>query len=120
MSHDKRHRSLTQEELRVEVEHARADLGRTVEDLAAKADVKARAQDRAHAVRERAGRKRAELRDRAGQRARTAREHRRPLLAAAAVGSGTAVFLGVLLFRLRGHSRDCHGARAGRGGRRRR
>ncbi|MEU3369062.1 DUF3618 domain-containing protein [Streptomyces sp. NPDC006711] len=49
------------EELREQVERTRQDLGRTVEALAAKTDVKARARDKAADVRERAEAKAHEL-----------------------------------------------------------
>ncbi|MEU7486151.1 DUF3618 domain-containing protein [Streptomyces sp. NPDC042319] len=51
--------SLTPEQLRERVEHTREELGRTVEELAAKADVKTRAK-------EKAGEARAKVRGKAG------------------------------------------------------
>ncbi|WP_019633388.1 DUF3618 domain-containing protein [Actinomadura atramentaria] len=73
----------TPDELRAEIERARADLGDTVAALAAKADVKARVKDRA-----------GELRERAAERARATGAETRsaatrgPALGAVAVGAG--------------------------------
>ena len=48
------HRATTPEELRVQVEHARRELGETVGELAAKADVKAAARHKVTEVKGRA------------------------------------------------------------------
>ncbi|MFK8907542.1 DUF3618 domain-containing protein [Streptomyces sp. YS-3] len=55
------------EELREHVEQTRADLGETVEALAAKADVKGRAQEKATAVKEQAAAKADELKSKADE-----------------------------------------------------
>lgn len=67
----------TPDELREQVETTREQLGVTVEALAAKADIRARAQDRAAAVK-------GQVRDTADHAARTARRNRGPLVAAGA------------------------------------
>ncbi|MER7760949.1 DUF3618 domain-containing protein [Streptomyces sp. NPDC097619] len=59
----------TPEELREQVERTRADLGRTVEALAAKADVKARARDKAVEVKEQAAAAAGEWMEQAGAKA---------------------------------------------------
>ncbi|MFB7467804.1 DUF3618 domain-containing protein [Streptomyces sp. NPDC056224] len=110
----------TPEELRELVERSRDELGQTVEALAGKVDIRAQAKEKAAAVREQAaektalvaGRIRGKTRhaaqlvkdttpepvlDKAGQVARAARAHRKPLLVA---GVALAVFL--LVRRSRG------------------
>ncbi|MER5888865.1 DUF3618 domain-containing protein [Streptomyces sp. NPDC001941] len=57
------------QELREEVERTRHELGRTVEALAAKADVKGRAQEKAVRVKEQATGKAAELKDQVATKA---------------------------------------------------
>ncbi|MFC0038152.1 DUF3618 domain-containing protein [Actinomadura rayongensis] len=59
--------------LRAQIERKRADLGETVEALAAKADVKARAKDTADEVRDKAD----EVKEKAGTAVRRAQEHAR-------------------------------------------
>ncbi|MBB1244501.1 DUF3618 domain-containing protein [Streptomyces durbertensis] len=75
-------------ELREQVEQTRRELGETVGSLAAKADVKARVQEKAGHVQEKAGRIWEEkapepVRRRAEQSVRTARQKPWPLLAVA-------------------------------------
>ncbi|MFE4860480.1 DUF3618 domain-containing protein [Streptomyces sp. NPDC056670] len=111
------------EQLGHEVEQARHELGRTVEALAAKADVKARAHDRASELKEQVGTRVAELtdevrtaahvvqdklpaapapvRDLAGRGARSARQHSTVLFA---VAGATAA--GWLLLRRRDRRRS--------------
>ncbi|MBO1334518.1 DUF3618 domain-containing protein [Streptomyces sp. VRA16 Mangrove soil] len=64
------------EELRAQIERTRADLGDTVEALAAKADVKGRAKDKAAQVKD-------QVREQAAAGAEAAREHRVVLVATA-------------------------------------
>ncbi|MEU3405449.1 DUF3618 domain-containing protein [Streptomyces sp. NPDC006670] len=77
----------TPEDLREQVERTRDELGRTVEALAAKADVPARTKAKAAEVEERAVERAAllagRLREEAVSAAVAARTHRTPLLAAA-------------------------------------
>jgi hypothetical protein len=84
------------EELREHVERTRAELGHTIQALAAKTDVKSRAREKAAEVRQQGAGKARELKGRAGglasqarrmpaQGARSAREHRTVVLAAAGV-----------------------------------
>ncbi|MBK3593722.1 MULTISPECIES: DUF3618 domain-containing protein [Streptomyces] len=63
----------TPAELRAQVEETRDELGRTVEALAGKADIKNRAQEKTAEVRNRAQEKGAEVRDRAQEAAGQAR-----------------------------------------------
>ncbi|MFI1962966.1 DUF3618 domain-containing protein [Streptomyces pathocidini] len=67
-------RSPGPEELRAQVAEAREKLGETVEELAAKADVKTRAQEKATAARDRARQRAAGARDRAQHKAADARD----------------------------------------------
>ncbi|MFE2416357.1 DUF3618 domain-containing protein [Streptomyces hokutonensis] len=108
--------ALSTEELREQVEATREELGETVEALAAKADVKARAQDKAHAVKQQVGEKTAQaeahlrntatnvihvvqdktpepVREKAGQGLQAVRANRAPLLAVA------GAFIALLLIR---------------------
>ncbi|WP_282778028.1 DUF3618 domain-containing protein [Nocardia sp. CC201C] len=63
------------DELREQVEHTRAELGQTVEALAAKTDVKARAQDRAEAAEHQAAAKAEQLKHKTTDAAQQARSH---------------------------------------------
>lgn len=76
----------TVEEARAQIEETRADLGDTVEQLAAKADVKGRAKEKV-----------ADLRDDAAAASHTAAEQARanqtPLVAGAVIATGLVVFL---------------------------
>ncbi|MFE5210445.1 DUF3618 domain-containing protein [Streptomyces sp. NPDC056600] len=74
-----------EEDLRDHVEATRQELGKTVEALAAKADVKSRAQEKAAEVKGQAAAKAGELKVKAAQGARAARDHRALLLTAAGV-----------------------------------
>lgn len=110
-------------ELRDQVERTRDELGRTVEALAAKADIKAQAKEKTAAVKGRAAEKAAlvteqihektgraarlvkdkapdPLLEKAGEAGAAARAHRTPLLL---VGAAVVVFL--LVRRGRGHRR---------------
>ncbi|MFI6345892.1 DUF3618 domain-containing protein [Streptomyces sp. NPDC050560] len=93
------------EELRAQVAHTRRELGHTVEELAAKADVKARARQRAdetrNRLRQRAERARGRARGRADHAkgrargrgacaARAVRDHRMAVLGAAAASAVVA------------------------------
>jgi ElaB/YqjD/DUF883 family membrane-anchored ribosome-binding protein len=62
------------QELRAEIERTRADLGETVQELAAKADVKARAKQAAGDAADRARQKLSGVKDQAAQAAGTAAE----------------------------------------------
>ncbi|MFI8103761.1 DUF3618 domain-containing protein [Streptomyces sp. NPDC086023] len=68
----------TPEQLREQVDHTRDELGRTVEALAAKADIKEQAREKAADIKEQAGQKAAlaadQLRHTAAQAAETIRE----------------------------------------------
>ncbi|MFJ6501437.1 DUF3618 domain-containing protein [Streptomyces virginiae] len=99
-------------ELRDQVERTRDELGRTVEALAAKADIKAQAKEKAalvtEQIREKTGHAARLVKDKtpdpllekAGQAAAAARANRTPLLV---VGAAVVVFL--LVRRGRGHRR---------------
>jgi Protein of unknown function (DUF3618) len=79
------------QELREEIERTREQLGETVQALAAKADVKARAQDKAAQVtvcmKTKAGQARRQAAAKVGQVQSQLRQHRAPL----AVGIGAGV-----------------------------
>ncbi|MBY8885351.1 DUF3618 domain-containing protein [Streptomyces sp. PTM05] len=62
------------EDLRAQVEHSREELGQTVAALAAKADVKARAQEKATAVKEQVDAKTGEIREGATRTVRKVRD----------------------------------------------
>ncbi|MDT0429450.1 DUF3618 domain-containing protein [Streptomyces salyersiae] len=64
----------TPAELRAQVEETRDELGRTVEALAGKADIKNRAQEKTAEVKDRAQEKTAEVRDRAQEKGTEARD----------------------------------------------
>lgn len=76
------------DELRRQIEETRARLGDTVEELAAKADVKARAQAQM-----------ADLKGSASHAVHTVRERVPTAVVAAGVGAAAAVALGVYLWR---------------------
>ncbi|MFA1550116.1 DUF3618 domain-containing protein [Actinomadura chokoriensis] len=85
------------EELREEVDRARHELGETVEQLAAKADIKAMARERAEYAKGRARDAAASVREAAGSReART-----RALQGGAVIGSAGAVAVAALWMRRR-------------------
>ncbi|MGW5666250.1 DUF3618 domain-containing protein [Streptomyces sp. NPDC003758] len=67
-THDERTAEGT-EELRVQLEHSREELGQTVEALVARTDVKARAQEKAAEVKEQAAAKAAEVKEQAAAKA---------------------------------------------------
>ena len=83
-----------EQELRAEIEQTREDLGRAVEQLAAKADVKGLARARAARLAGQARSMAAQVRAKA---ASTAEDERAPLVAAAV--AVVAAFLAVLLWR---------------------
>ncbi|WP_067968542.1 DUF3618 domain-containing protein [Nocardiopsis trehalosi] len=82
----------TAAELREHIDETREELGRTVEALAAKTDVKARAQAGAADARRR-------VRAGAGQAARAARRNRVRLLAVAAAAGTASLVAGLVLGR---------------------
>jgi hypothetical protein len=90
------------QELRAEIEQTRADLGETVEALAAKTDVKARAKDAAGNVADRAKEQAGKAADAAKDAAASVHEHiadvpspaRRPM-PWALIGAGVAAVAGV-------------------------
>jgi Protein of unknown function (DUF3618) len=90
-------------EIHAEIERTREDLGRTVEELAAKADVKARAKDKVAGMKATAQGKAVQLRDKAaempGQLQRSEIVQRRWPLALAAAGG--LVIGSVLIWRWR-------------------
>ncbi|NYV78091.1 DUF3618 domain-containing protein, partial [Streptomyces sp. UH6] len=69
-SHEGPHGPHCEDELRRDVEEMREDLGHTVEELASRADVKARARTRLRETRQQAEARRAELRGRVGAKHR--------------------------------------------------
>ncbi|MFI9317519.1 DUF3618 domain-containing protein [Streptomyces althioticus] len=76
------------DELRREIERTRHELGDTVEELAGKMDVKARARARADELKDRAGAMSVQMRSSAGE---VGKQHRTQLMAAA----GALVMLAV-------------------------
>ncbi|UXY20728.1 DUF3618 domain-containing protein [Streptomyces cynarae] len=72
-THDERTAEGT-EELRVQLEHSREELGQTVEALVARTDVKARAQEKAAEVKEQAAVKAAEVKEQAAAKAAEVKE----------------------------------------------
>lgn len=88
------------QELRQEIEETREQLGETVQQLAAKTDVKTRAQNKAaeltRKVKATAGQARAQAAARAGKGASSARQRRTPLLAVTA-----ALLTGYLVIKWR-------------------
>jgi hypothetical protein len=100
--------------IRADIERTRAELGDTVEALAAKTDVKARAQDAAHAAKERVQDGVAETAHAVADEARQVRQviARRPGPAVAVAGLAAAVT--ALLVMLRQRSRRRRAARRAR------
>jgi hypothetical protein len=109
----------TASQIQQEIEHTREQLGETVEELAAKADVKARARDKADEVKAKAQNKATEARAKAQNKATEARakaqstatavsaqvnqseflQRRWPLAAAAA--AGVALISAIVIWRRR-------------------
>ncbi|MET7938122.1 DUF3618 domain-containing protein [Streptomyces sp. NPDC005322] len=77
------HSASSPEELREQVEHTRHELGQTVQALAARTDVKARAQEKATEVKEQAAVKAGELKAKAAE----AGQANRVVLLAVATGA---------------------------------
>ncbi|WP_052867265.1 DUF3618 domain-containing protein [Streptomyces niger] len=109
--------SLTTEQLRERVEHTREELGRTVEELAAKADVKTRAKEKAGEakakVQGKAGDARAKVQQAVGHsraRAQDGSAHvaQRGPVPALAVSAAAAV---LIWLQVRRHGRDRKGVR---------
>lgn len=91
--------------LRAEIKQTRADLGETVQALAAKADVKARVRDTAEHTKDRVRAQAAATTDLVRGRARVAgRSARRNPIPLAAIAAG-AVAVVVVVFVLRGRRR---------------
>jgi len=104
--------------IRADIERTRAELGDTVEALAAKTDVKARAQDAAHAAKVRVQDSVAETAHAVADEAKQVRQviARRPVPAAAVAGAAAAVTaLLVLLGRRASRRRAARRSRAWRG-----
>ncbi|ALV49574.1 hypothetical protein GCM10010250_55150 [Streptomyces althioticus] len=79
------------DELRREIERTRHELGDTVEELAGKMDVKARARARADELKDRAGAMSVQMRSSAAHAGEVGKQHRTQLMAAA----GALVMLAV-------------------------
>ncbi|WP_081239178.1 DUF3618 domain-containing protein [Streptomyces viridosporus] len=75
------------DELRRQIERTRHELGDTVEQLAGKMDVKARARARADDLRDKAGAMTVQLRSSAAHAGRTGARYRRPVLVTGAAGA---------------------------------
>jgi hypothetical protein len=108
--------------IRADIERTRAELGDTVEALAAKTDVKARAQDAAHAAKVRVQDGVAETAHAVADEARQVRRviARRPVPAAAVAGLAAAVTALLVILRQRSSRRRAARrarARLGRWGR---
>ncbi|WP_256923576.1 DUF3618 domain-containing protein, partial [Streptomyces sp. 13-12-16] len=73
------------DELRREIERTRHELGDTVEELAGKMDVKARARARADDLRDRAGAMTVQMRSSAAHAGEAGMRHRKPVMIAGAV-----------------------------------
>jgi ElaB/YqjD/DUF883 family membrane-anchored ribosome-binding protein len=92
------------QQLRAEIERTRADLGETVQELAAKADVKARAKQAVGDATDRARQKLSGVKDQAAQAAGAAAEKastRRPLPLATIAAAVAAVVALVVVARRR-------------------
>jgi ElaB/YqjD/DUF883 family membrane-anchored ribosome-binding protein len=91
--------------LRDEIRHTRAELGETVQALAAKADVKARMKESAahtrERVRESAAHRAAQVRESLHEATESARRRPAPWLAAAAAAAGVLITLVILRGRRR-------------------
>jgi hypothetical protein len=81
------------EGLREEIEHTRAELGETLEALAAKADVKARLRDAADDAKERVRERVHEVAERTGEATGVVRRYRVELLALVGAAVAVLVFL---------------------------
>jgi len=79
--------------LREEIEQTRAELGETLEALAAKADVKARLHDAADDAKERLQERAHEMAEWTGSATRSVRRYRTPLLALAGALVAVVVFV---------------------------
>ncbi|WP_371102215.1 DUF3618 domain-containing protein [Streptomyces sp. PU_AKi4] len=84
------------DELRREIERTRHELGDTVEELAGKMDVKARARARADDLRDRAGAMTVQMRSSAAHAGEAGMRHRKPVMIAGAV---IAVVAGAVMVR---------------------
>ncbi|MGC0378061.1 DUF3618 domain-containing protein [Streptomyces sp. SAI-229] len=84
------------DELRREIERTRHELGDTVEELAGKMDVKARARARADDLRDRAGAMTVQMRSSAAHAGEVGMRHRKPVMIAGAVA---AVVAGAVMVR---------------------
>ena len=84
----------TSQEFREQIDATRRQLGATVEQLAAKTDVKARVQDRVEDLKDEVHDCVGDLRDEVKRALR-----RRPVLAAAIVGTGVVLLVGWTLSR---------------------
>lgn len=89
------------DELRREIERTRHELGDTVEELAGKMDVKARARARADDLKDRAGAMTVQMRSSAAQVGELGKQHRKPLTAA--VGALVMLAVGVVMVQRRHH-----------------
>ncbi|MFD7690786.1 DUF3618 domain-containing protein [Streptomyces sp. NPDC059781] len=86
------------DELRREIERTRHELGDTVEELAGKMDVKARARARADDLRDRAGAMTVQMRSSAAHAGEVGARYRKPVVIAGAV---VAVVAGAVMVRRR-------------------
>ncbi|MFI8206228.1 DUF3618 domain-containing protein [Streptomyces sp. NPDC085937] len=89
------------DELRREIERTRHELGDTVEELAGKMDVKARARARADELRDRAGAMTVQVRSSAAHAGEVGKQHRTQLMAAA--GALVMLAVGAVMVQRRHH-----------------
>ncbi|MGA4986412.1 DUF3618 domain-containing protein [Streptomyces cellulosae] len=89
------------DELRREIERTRHELGDTVEELAGKMDVKARARARADEFKDRAGAMGVQMRSTAAHAGEVGKQHRTQLMAAA--GALVMVAVGAVVMVQRRH-----------------
>ncbi|MEU0286000.1 DUF3618 domain-containing protein [Streptomyces sp. NPDC005908] len=89
------------DELRREIERTRHELGDTVEELAGKMDVKARARARADELRDRAGAMTVQMRSSAAHAGEVGKQHRTQLMAAA--GALVMLAVGAVMVQRRHH-----------------
>ncbi|MBT3163747.1 DUF3618 domain-containing protein [Streptomyces sp. Vc74B-19] len=89
------------DELRREIERTRHELGDTVEELAGKMDVKARARARADELRDRAGAMTVQMRSSAAHAGEVGKQHRTQLMAAA--GAVVMLAVGAVMVQRRLH-----------------